>query len=517
MSEFVFSDSLPNKCKGFIERFCRLSQAPFAGRRVKLLDWQSDLITQLYGWTNPKTQRFKHQTASVWIPKKQGKSSFASAVALFNLLQYRGNAVYIIAPTTKQAGMVFNECAAMAEQDAALKARLWVRRNLRIIEDSKHFGKIEVLACSPEISGYNAGCMILDELAEWPKCYAQTVLDKIANAGDARPFYHRIILSTAQFDKEHPGYHEYREAKAVKLKQSSRTDILPIIYEVEEGADWRDPELWHKANPSCPALWPFENIEDDYKTVLASPREEARFRTLRLNQWVGSLQAWIASDTWAACSDDFKEEDLHGSEAYYGIDYARRYDLCAYSIVVPKGDSVYVMPRFFIPRAIAHKKQKLDNVPYVREWMDNPNAKLFLTDGDVVDPSFMRAELIKDCINFPPREIGFDAYGMEETRQLLAAEGLPMVEVPQTPASMGSGVAQLERLVIAKKLKHNNNPILNWNVGNCQVRSFGGSDGILLDKQKSTARIDGVSATCIALTRLLAAGSDYYDSPVLFF
>lgn len=113
------------------------------------------------------------------------------------------------------------------------------------------------------------------------------------------------------------------------------------------------------------------------------------------------------------------------------------------------------------------------------------------------------------------REIGFDPWGMEESRQLLEAEGLPMVEVSQTPSVMSPAVAHFERLVIQGKLRHPNNPILSWNLANCCIRTVGATDQVALDKRRSTGRIDGIASCCIALTRLLAVES-YYDAPVLW-
>ena len=105
---------------------------------------------------------------------------------------------------------------------------------------------------------------------------------------------------------------------------------------------------------------------------------------------------------------------------------------------------------------------------------------------------------------------------MEESRQILEAAGLPMVEVNQTSGkAMSPGIAQLERLAVSKKLRHDGNPILAWNVSNASVKQLGGTDCILLDKRKSTGRIDGVTSLAIALAMQITAQDDFYDSPIL--
>jgi phage terminase large subunit-like protein len=289
-----------------------------------------------------------------------------------------------------------------------------------------------------------------------------------------------------------------------------------MIFEIPEHANWRDPVLQRAANPASDILFPFSEIEDDCKTIESSPTEEARFRTLVCNQWVGHSDAWIASDTWSACGADLIEGQFHRRKAVIGIDFARRYDLAAYSVLIQVDDDVYVFPRFFIPELLAAKKERMDNVPYLRDYKGDPRCRLFVTDGDTVAPAEMRKQIAIDCKNFDITEIRYDPYGMEETRQILADDGRTMIEVTQHPKIMSQAYAHFERLVIQKRLKHPNNPILDWNVGNCKVRQVGTSDQIMLVKRQETARIDGVTSICIGLTSLLADESPTYDAPVLW-
>lgn len=475
------------------------------------MEWQINHIKQLYGYHNEEF-KFKHRFSSIWLPKKNGKSTYMSALGLFNILWQPGNDVFIISPTIKQSQMVFAEACAMVEQHPDLKKRLWVRRHLNKIEDLKTRSKLEILSCSPEVSGHNAGMIILDELAEFPKCHCQIVLDKIANAGQSRPYYHQISISTAQFDREHPGYHNYRQAKQVINKEIDRPDILPIIFEIPEHSSWRDLENLKIANPASDVLWPFQNIIDDLKAVNQSPIEETRFRTLVGNQWVGHTSAWISQDLFAQCGQDLKEEDFYGSEAIIGIDFARKYDLGAYSLLIKKEEKIYVFPRFFIPENFAITKEKMDNVPYLRSWKDDPKANLYLTPGDVIDPKFLRNKIAEDSKNFKITSIYYDSRFMEETRQILEESGFNMIEVGQNNKIMSPSYNLFERMIYRKTLVHNNNPILNWNLGNCTIRTGTSGDDIMIDKRKSTARVDGVTSIAIGLVSELTA-PDWYTIP----
>ena len=64
----------------FIESLCH-TKGTWAGRPFELLDWQEQIIRDLFGILKPNGYR-QFNTAYVEIPKKNGKSELAAAIAL---------------------------------------------------------------------------------------------------------------------------------------------------------------------------------------------------------------------------------------------------------------------------------------------------------------------------------------------------------------------------------------------------------------------------------------------------
>lgn len=256
-------------------------------------------------------------------------------------------------------------------------------------------------------------------------------------------------------------------------------------------------------------LWPFQNIIDDLRNVEQSPIEQARFRTLVGNQWVGHTDAWISQDKWDLCGQDLEEKDFYGEEVILSIDFARKYDLGAYALLIKRDDKIYVFPRFFIPEEFAATKEKMDNVPYLRSWKDDPKANLYLTGGNVIDPKFFRNIIAEDAKNFKITGIYYDGRFMEETRQILEESGFNMVEVPQHPKVMSPAYNFFERAVIRRQIVHPKNPILDWNLGNCTIRTGTSGSEVMIDKRKTTARWDGITSICIGLTAFIS--NDQYQ------
>ena len=64
----------------FIESLCH-TKGTWAGKPFELIDWQEQIIRDLFGTLKPNGYR-QFNTAYVEIPKKMGKSELAAAVAL---------------------------------------------------------------------------------------------------------------------------------------------------------------------------------------------------------------------------------------------------------------------------------------------------------------------------------------------------------------------------------------------------------------------------------------------------
>jgi len=76
----VYDKSAADYAVAFIENLCH-TKGTWAGKPFELIDWQEQIIRDLFGTLKPNGYR-QFNTAYIEIPKKQGKSELAAAVAL---------------------------------------------------------------------------------------------------------------------------------------------------------------------------------------------------------------------------------------------------------------------------------------------------------------------------------------------------------------------------------------------------------------------------------------------------
>jgi phage terminase large subunit-like protein len=499
-----FDPKPAERVRTFLHKFCRQSIGDWAGKPLNLLDWQwAQIIKPLYGWRKPDgTRRFRQ--AGIWVPKSNGKSTLMSGLSLYHLIAdgEQGAQVVNLAATVEQAGIVFREACNMVEQSPDLDKLLWVRKNIKTIEYGKTRSTLKVMSGERGGGkhGFSISCLIFDELAEQAdRLLWDTMRHNVAKRKNSL----LISISTAGFRRESIGFEQFQYAQKVLAGEIVDTAFLPAIYAAPEDADWTSLETFKQCNPSFGVTIDEQEVKETLTEAKNEPRKEAAYKTLRLNLWTGFATNWISSMSWDACQEDFKEEEFHGKDVFIGLDYGYKRDLCSYVLLAKKDGLVYLMPRFFIPEKMAEQKQRKDRVPYLT-WAMNAKANLHLTEGDVIDPAYIRKCLVEDSERFRFSQVGFDPTGMEESRQILEREhNFEMISVPQRAKYIGPAAAYFERLIMSKEIRHPGNPVLSWCLENCSTKET--PDGIYVYKHTETQRIDGIIATVIGLSLLMVA------------
>ena len=106
----------------FIESLCH-TKGTWAGKPFELIDWQEQIIRDIFGTLKPNGYR-QFNTAYIEIPKKQGKSELAAAVALLLTCgdgEERAE-VYGCAADRQQASIVFEVAADMVRMSGTIQA-----------------------------------------------------------------------------------------------------------------------------------------------------------------------------------------------------------------------------------------------------------------------------------------------------------------------------------------------------------------------------------------------------------
>lgn len=347
----TYSKDLADYAVSFIECLTH-TKGTWAGKPFKLLDWQEQIIRDLFGVVKPNGYR-QFNTAYIEIPKKMGKSELAAAVAL--LLCCGDNEeraeVYGCAADRQQATIVFDVAADMVRMCPALNRRVKIlasQKRIIFLPTNSFYQVLSAEAYSKH--GFNIHGVVFDELHTQPNRKLFDVMTK--GSGDARmqPLY--FLITTAGTDTHSICYETHQ--KAVDILEGRKIDptFYPVIYGAKDSDDWTDPKVWKKANPSLGVTVQMEKVKAAFESARQNPGEENAFRQLRLNQWVKQSIRWMPMEKWDACGFQVNEEELEGRVCYGGLDLSSTTDLTSFVLVFPpedESDKFRILPYFWVP------------------------------------------------------------------------------------------------------------------------------------------------------------------------
>ena len=139
-------------------------------QKFELVDWQEQIIRDIFGIVKEDGTR-QFRTAYVEIPKKNGKSELAAAIALLltGADKEPSAEVYGCASDKEQATIVYDVAMKMIDNDPKLSKRFEIRESKKLITYPKTNSKYKVLSSEAYTKhGLNVSGVVFDELHAQP-------------------------------------------------------------------------------------------------------------------------------------------------------------------------------------------------------------------------------------------------------------------------------------------------------------------------------------------------------------
>lgn len=497
----LYNPTLAERAITFINML-KHTKGSWYGQNFNLLPWQETIIKDVFGTVKENGFR-QYNTAYIEIPKKQGKSELAAAVALYLLAGDGewGAEVYGCAADRQQASIVFDVACQMVEQCPALKKRIKpIMSQKRLVYLPLNSFYQVLSAESYTKHGLNVHGVVFDELHAQPN---RALFDVMTHgSGDARKQPLFFLITTAGTDRNSICWEVHQKAKDILEGRKHDRSFYPVIYGAEDDDDWGSEDTWYKANPSLGITVDIDKLYTAYESAKENPAEENLFRQLRLNQWVKQSVRWMPMDAWDKCDFAVDPKELEGRECYGGLDLSSSTDVTAFVLVFPpkdEDDKYSILPYFWIPEDTIEQRVRRDHVPY-DTWLGR--GQVIATEGNVIHYGYIENFIEELGTKYNIKEIAFDRWGAVQMTQNLEGMGFTVVPFGQGYKDMSPPTKELMKLVLEQKIAHGGNVPLRWMMDNVFVRTDPAGN-IKMDKEKSTERIDGAVATVMALDRAI--------------
>ena len=475
-----------------------------AGEPFILQPWQQFIVVAVYGFYDKLTGRRIVRSVYIEMARKQGKSAFASALALYHFIaDGEMNAeVYFAANSKDQARIAFTMCKNFV---LSLDPKQQILRPMRdTIEYRKTLSILRVLAADDtKLDGFNASMFLIDE---YHAAKDSRLKDVLQSSQGMRSQPMKIIVTTAGFDKLGVCYQFRTMCEEVLSGVKEDDSLFAAIFTLDENDDWKDENVWIKSNPNLGITVDKQYLREQIRLAENSPSEEIGVKTKNINIWCDSEQVWIPDHYILEATEKVNLEDFKGCEAYAGVDLSTISDFTAMSLMIPKDDKLYFKTFYYLPEAALSEKRFSEQYG---EW--KRHGLMTITPGNVTDYDFILNDLVKWSSKLYISSVGYDAYNATQFVINAQDAGLKMDEVSQSIGNFNRPTKEMERLLLSGKAVIDNNEINRYCYRNV-VLKFDWNGNAKPDKQLQEKKIDGVISQLMALSRYLS--SPRYESVI---
>lgn len=533
-----FSQRRAQRAVDFVEKVCVHTKSSWARKKFKMHDWQrgsvttEEDVTELFGivaplfgtmkWS-PMWNRWVRQFQVAWIEmaRKNGKSELMAALGLYLLIADGEWSAEIIgaASDKAQASAVFNVARDMIRLSPVL-SKMEKNGEIEIVDSRKTIFFKKTMSTYKVVSadamanlGANPYAILFDEVLAQP---GRALWDYLKQGFGTRPNQLLIGVTTAGPDRESFAYSEHEHSVQCAADPDLDPSRFVFMAFVEEDADWKNEALWPEANPG---IWTEDNptgflnidqlrAERDEAIAKGDLAAQANFRIFRLNQWGNAATRWLDMAVWddsELLAGTFKESDIKDVWAVGGLDLADTTDLTAWVLVFQTPERTMIKPHFWITRKAIETKHKKRKEKFTR-WEELGLVTVFGKDAHDYDR--ITNHILNDIEKYKISHIGYDQYQAPAVvNKIEGRTDVVCIKIPQTTTRMNPGSMELTRLMGARKLTANGNPILRWNAESANYKRD--NEGhIKPDKVNSKEAIDGLVALVDALTAMVGVEQD---------
>ena len=507
-----------------------LDGTPLRGKPFRLEPWQKFVIYGILIFYIPGTIERRIKEAFVFVPRKNGKTIFASALAwALGLLERKsGSTVYVVAVVLKQAMESYENWSYNITSALYVDKNAAVKDGWRILDNNMEHSishedldggslHLEALAGNPDAQdSFNANIIIADEIHAYKSPKQYNILKEATKA-----YTNKLVIGITTAGDDTTSFCYQRLKYCQKVLDGLVQDDAYFIFiskadEDENGVvDYTNPEQHEKANPSYGVTIRPQDIMNDAMQAQNDPQQRKDFLAKSLNIYTSAMKAYFNLVEFQVSNRKCEERlGLAGLSLekklaavaklpvnwFGGADLSKLHDLTASALYGEYQGMDIIVPHCWFPIVAAYQKADEDNIPLFG-WQDDG----WLTMSNA--PTTNHAEVVgwfkaMKTAGFRIRQIGHDRKFCREYFIGMKQAGFSIMDQPQYYWRKSEGFRRIEQKAKDGRLYYFGAEPFEYCLSN--VRAIEKiDDQIQYEKVEPEHRIDAFDAAVFACCRML--------------
>lgn len=500
------------------------------GEPFILEDWQRFITYNVAAIYIAGTNERKYKEAFIFLPRKNAKTLFASALGWsLSLLERKFYSVcYIVATKLDRALEAFYNILENLEI-------MGERKNFRVLDNNSEHSitrsfyneagqktaamKIQALASdAKKADGLNANIFILDEIHAYKNANEYFVYKQAQKA-----YVNKLLIgiTTAGSNMNSFCYQRLIYCQKVLSKEVEDEQYFIFITKADDPDDYTNAIEHEKANPNYNVTIRPADIMGEAMQAQNDPAARSEFLNKSLNIYTNTMSAYFdIGEVQVSDEEAYKtlQEKLKVPENekitleklaalpvswWGGADLSKTYDLTGTCIYGRYENIDITITHGFMPVTEAKRKAEEDNIPFF--WWKEQNW-LTLTNSELVDYEEVVKwfKTMRDKYNFKIKAVAFDKYNSRDFVRSMERQRFKMEEAGQQFWKKSEAFREIERKIKAKEFTYLGSKAFEYCISNVKGNEDA-EERVRFEKVGENFRIDLFDATVIAVKQAIIA------------